>query len=149
MSKISPSCKTSAPTIKVDFYFWRYLKCLDVFLDIVLNLNMLIIVHICTAFIMSSEFLFDPIYFCVGFAPHSVRTRTQLVLVFSDVLVAFLYFDICHYRLSNLAIENPEFSQPVVAGHFLWVGSESPCRAELPTHKVYFSISSSVEIFQK
>ena len=29
------------------------------------------------------------------------------------------------------------------------VGSESPCRAELPTHIVYFSISSSVEIFQK
>ena len=28
------------------------------------------------------------------------------------------------------------------------VGSESPCRAELPTHKVYFSISSSVEIFR-
>ena len=26
------------------------------------------------------------------------------------------------------------------------VGSESPCRAELPTHIVYFSISSSVEI---
>ena len=41
-----------------------------------------------------------------------------LVRVFSDVLVAFLYFDICHYRQSNLAIENPEFSQPVVAGHF-------------------------------
>ena len=38
--------------------------------------------------------------------------------VCSDVLVAFLYFDICHYRQSNLAIENPEFSQPVVAGHF-------------------------------
>ena len=43
-----------------------------------------------------------------------------LVRVFSDVLVAFLYFDICHYRQSNLAIENPEFSQPVVAGHFQW-----------------------------
>ena len=41
-----------------------------------------------------------------------------LARVFSDVLVAFLYFDICHYRQSNLAIENPEFSQPVVAGHF-------------------------------
>ena len=41
-----------------------------------------------------------------------------LVRVFSDVLVAFLYFDICHYRQSKLAIENPEFSQPVVAGHF-------------------------------
>ena len=41
-----------------------------------------------------------------------------LVRVFSEVLVAFLYFDICHYRQSNLAIENPEFSQPVVAGHF-------------------------------
>ena len=27
------------------------------------------------------------------------------------------------------------------------VGSESPCRAELPTHIIYFSISSSVEIF--
>ena len=42
----------------------------------------------------------------------------RLVRVFSDVLVAFLYYDICHYRQSNLAIENPEFSQPVVAGHF-------------------------------
>ena len=42
----------------------------------------------------------------------------SLVRVFSDVLVAFLYFDICHNRQSNLAIENPEFSQPVVAGHF-------------------------------
>ena len=41
-----------------------------------------------------------------------------LVRVFSGVLVAFLYFDICRYRQSNLAIENPEFSQPVVAGHF-------------------------------
>ena len=40
-----------------------------------------------------------------------------LVRVFSDVLVAFLCFDICHYRQSNLAIENPDFSQPVVAGH--------------------------------
>ena len=29
------------------------------------------------------------------------------------------------------------------------VGSESPCRAELPTLIVYFSISSSVKIFQK
>ena len=27
----------------------------------------------------------------------------------SDVLVAFLYFDIFHYRQSNLAIENSEF----------------------------------------
>ena len=42
----------------------------------------------------------------------------SLVRVFSDVLVAFLYSDICHNRQSNLAIENPEFSQPVVAGHF-------------------------------
>ena len=41
-----------------------------------------------------------------------------LVRVFSDVLVAFLYFDICHNRQSNLVIETPEFSQPVVAGHF-------------------------------
>ena len=41
-----------------------------------------------------------------------------LVRAFSDVLVAFLYFDICHNCQSNLAIENPEFSQPVVAGHF-------------------------------
>ena len=32
-----------------------------------------------------------------------------LVRVFSDVLVAFIYFDICHYRQSKLAIENPEF----------------------------------------
>ena len=46
------------------------------------------------------------------------KTYIKLVRVFSDVLVAFLYFDICHYRQSNLAIENPEFSQPVVAGHF-------------------------------
>ena len=44
----------------------------------------------------------------------------SLVRVFSDGLVAFLYFDICHNRQSNLAIENPEFSQPVVAGHFQW-----------------------------
>ena len=44
--------------------------------------------------------------------------RLRVVRVFSDVLVAFLYFDICHYRQSNLSIENPEFSQPVVAGHF-------------------------------
>ena len=29
----------------------------------------------------------------------------SIVRVFSDVLVAFLYFDICHYRQSNLAIE--------------------------------------------
>ena len=42
----------------------------------------------------------------------------DVVRVFSDVLVSFLYFDICHYGQSNLAIENPEFSQPVVAGHF-------------------------------
>ena len=41
-----------------------------------------------------------------------------LVRVFSDVLVAFLYSDSCHYRQSNLAIENPEFSKPVMAGHF-------------------------------
>ena len=45
-------------------------------------------------------------------------TGQDIVRVFSDVLVAFLYFDICHNRQSNLAIENPEFSQPVVAGHF-------------------------------
>ena len=45
-------------------------------------------------------------------------SESTLVRVFSDVLVAFLYFDICHYCQSNLAIENPEFSQPVVAGHF-------------------------------
>ena len=44
--------------------------------------------------------------------------NSHVVRVFSDVLVAFLYFDICHYRQSNLAIENPEFSQPVVAGLF-------------------------------
>ena len=43
---------------------------------------------------------------------------SAIVRVFSDVSVAFLYFDICHQRQSNLAIENPEFSQPVVAGHF-------------------------------
>ena len=42
----------------------------------------------------------------------------DLVRVFSDVVVAFLYFDIGQYRQSNLAIENPEFSQPVLAGHF-------------------------------
>ena len=42
----------------------------------------------------------------------------RLVRVFSDILVAFLYFDICHYRQSNLGIENPELFQPVVAGHF-------------------------------
>ena len=47
-------------------------------------------------------------------------SAVRLVRVFSDVLVAILYFDICHYRQSNLAIENPEFSQPVVAGHFKW-----------------------------
>ena len=41
-----------------------------------------------------------------------------VVRVFSDVLVAFLYFDICHNLQSHLVIENPEFSQPVVAGHF-------------------------------
>ena len=46
------------------------------------------------------------------------KTYIKPVRVFSDVLVAFLYFDICHYRQSNLAIENPEFSQPVVTGHF-------------------------------
>ena len=46
------------------------------------------------------------------------RLCGKVVRVFSDVLVAFLYLDICHYRQSNLAIENPEFSQPVVAGHF-------------------------------
>ena len=46
------------------------------------------------------------------------QARLSLVRVFSDVLVAFLYFDICHYRQSNLAIKNPELSQPVVAGHF-------------------------------
>ena len=63
MSKISLSCKTSALTIKVDIYFWRFLKCLNVSLDIVLNLNKLMVVHICTAYIMSSEFLFDPIFF--------------------------------------------------------------------------------------
>ena len=34
----------------------------------------------------------------------------EIVRVFSDGLVAFLYFDICHYRQSNLAVENPEFS---------------------------------------
>ena len=45
------------------------------------------------------------------------KTYIKLVQVFSDVLVAFLYFDICHYRQSNLAIENPEFSWPAVAGH--------------------------------
>ena len=33
--------------------------------------------------------------------------------------------------------------------HYSKVVSESPCRAELPTHIVYFLISSSVEIFQK
>ena len=50
---------------------------------------------------------------------HPLRlSHSLLVRVFSDVLVAFLNFDICHYRQSNLAIENPEFSQPVVAGHF-------------------------------
>ena len=47
-----------------------------------------------------------------------LKGRADLVRVFSDVLVAFLHFDICHYRQSNIAIENPEFSQPVVAGHF-------------------------------
>ena len=47
-----------------------------------------------------------------------LSTLLGLVRVFSDVLVAFLYFDICHYRQSNLAIENPEFSQPVMAGYF-------------------------------
>ena len=46
---------------------------------------------------------------------HTVEAYSILVRVFSDVLVAFLYFDICHNRQSNLAIENPEFSQPVVA----------------------------------
>ena len=40
---------------------------------------------------------------------------TSLIRVFSDVLVALFNFDICHYRQSNLAIENPEFSKPVVA----------------------------------
>ena len=63
------------------------------------------------------------LFTCVAKAVTSRRSREfvsrpLLVRVFSDVLVAFLYFDICHYRQSNLAIENPEFSQPVVAGHF-------------------------------
>ena len=49
-----------------------------------------------------------------------VSTNKQVVWVFSDILVAFLYFDICHYRQTNLAIENPEFTQPVVAVHFQW-----------------------------
>ena len=45
--------------------------------------------------------------------------RFRIVRVYSKVLVAFLYFDICNYRQSNfIAIENPEFSQSVVAGHF-------------------------------
>ena len=48
----------------------------------------------------------------------SIQSSTTLVRVFSDGLVAFLYFDICHYRQSNLVVKNPEFSQPVVAGHF-------------------------------
>ena len=34
-----------------------------------------------------------------------VEALSVLVRVFSDVLVAFLYFDICHYRQSNLAIK--------------------------------------------
>ena len=42
----------------------------------------------------------------------------RLVRVFSDVLVAFLYFDICHYRQSNLAIENPEFFSQSWLGTF-------------------------------
>ena len=46
------------------------------------------------------------------------RVVGMVVRVFSDILVAFLYFDICHNRQSNLAIQNTEFSQPVVAGHF-------------------------------
>ena len=54
----------------------------------------------------------------VAFDESLMRVPHPLVRVYSDVLVAFLYFDICHYRQSNLAIENPEFSQPVVAGHF-------------------------------
>ena len=45
-------------------------------------------------------------------------SAATLVRAFSDVSVAFLYFDICHNRQSNLAIENPEFFQPVLAGHF-------------------------------
>ena len=57
-------------------------------------------------------------YFKIKSRQYTDKTVHRLVRVFSDVLVAFLYFDICHYRQSNLAIKNPEFSQPVVAGHF-------------------------------
>ena len=38
----------------------------------------------------------------------------MLVRVFSDILVVLLYFDIYHLRQSNIAIDLPEFSQPVV-----------------------------------
>ena len=54
-------------------------------------------------------------------SPLVVNSQTAeelIVRVFSDVLMAFLYFDICHYRQSSLGIKNSEFSQPVVAGHF-------------------------------
>ena len=66
-------------------------------------------------------FIYLPDYFVVGIfhgLSCKICARGPIVRVFSDVLVAFLYFDICHYRQSNLAIENPECSQPVVAGHF-------------------------------
>ena len=67
--------------------------------------------------------LFEP--WCAWWSGHvkqksEITAWVSLVRVFSDVLVAFPYFDICHYRQSNLGIENPEFSQPVVAGHFQW-----------------------------
>ena len=51
-------------------------------------------------------------------SPVQGKSPPGLVRVISDVLVAFLYFDICHNRQSNLAIKHPEFSQPVMAGHF-------------------------------
>ena len=35
---------------------------------------------------------------------HHVAGVTILVRVFSDVLVAFLYFDICHYLVANIKI---------------------------------------------
>ena len=47
-----------------------------------------------------------------GYRDRNMKVTGGLVRVFSDVLVAFLYFDSCHLRQSNSHYDTPEFSSP-------------------------------------
>ena len=65
----------------------------------------------------------------VGNAYHNMKSKILLINLFASVLQRAHFTDVLFIHV--------------------WSGLKAPAEPSLPTHIVYFSISSSVEIFQK